>query len=109
MKMDDPLDRLLEEWQARGPSAGMDARMLAAYRQAARPSPWRRMRGALARVPAFAVVIAAAVAIGFRAGEPRRPPIEGYVTRIEASGFQPLPNGAVRVVSREALKHEEVQ
>lgn len=114
MMENDPLDRVLREWQAPEPPATvvsrMDARVLAAFRQMVRPSLWRRFLQARVSVPvpvlAMLLVIAAALLIQFRSGEPRAPlpQIRGYVTRIEAAGFQPLRNGAVRVVRREAVR-----
>ena len=107
MKEDDPLRRLLHECQAPEPPPAMDARMLAAFRQAARPSVGRRFGRRLAMMPALipaaAALIAAALALGFYWGRPPAPPVRGYVTRIDASGFQPLRNGAVRVVRREEV------
>lgn len=95
---DDPLDGMLGEWRAPEPPAAMDERMLAAFRsRSARKWHW-------APAPAAALVIAAALLIGFRWGQPRTPPIHGYVTRIDAQGFQPLPNGAARVARREEVR-----
>lgn len=110
MREDDPLGRVLGEWQAPELPAAMDARMLAGFREVTRPSPWRRFRQIVALVPApvpaAALVIAVAVVIGFRWGQPQapRPRIQGYVTRIDAKGFQPLPNGAVRVVRLQEMQ-----
>lgn len=108
----DPLDRVLQEWQALEPPAALEARLLAAYRAAARPSPWRRFLDARVSVPApvlaMLLVIIAALLLQFRWGAPL-PQIPGYVTRIEATGFQPLRDGAVRVVRRDTLRREAVR
>jgi len=111
MKENDPLDPLLREWQAPESSPGLDARVGAAYRAMHRPSPWRRlwtMRVAIP-VPVFAalLLLAAVLWIQFRRGPtPPAPPSTGtaspedggYLSRLETTGFQPLPNGAARVV-----------
>ena len=114
MMENDPLDRVLREWQAPEPPPAavsrMDARVLAAFRQTARPTPWRRFLQARVSVPvpvlAMALVIVAALVIQFRWGVPPAPlpQIQGYVTRIEAAGFLPLRDGAARVVRREAVR-----
>ena len=115
MMENDPLDPVLHEWQAPEPPAAMDARALAAFRTAHHPSPWNRFLRARVSVPvpvlAALMLIVAALLLQFRWGEPRPPlpQIPGYVTRIEASGFQPLREGAVRVVPRDTLRRQEVR
>lgn len=111
----DPLSPILREWEAPDPPAAMDARMVAAYRASYAPSPWRRFWGARISipVPAMAALLLIAVAcwIVFRPAPPSRaevlrtdtrvvtwPEGRGCVTRLDASGFQPLPDGAARLV-----------
>jgi hypothetical protein len=117
MREDDPLDRVLREWQAPEPPPAavsrMDARVLAAFRQTARPALWRRFLQARISVPvpvlAMLLVIVAALVIQFQWGRTPPPQIEGYVTRIEATGFQPLRDGAARVVRRAEVRRAEVR
>jgi len=114
MMENDPLDGVLREWQAPEPPAALDARMLAAYRHTVRPSLWQRFLSARVSIPvpvlATLVLVAAALFLQFRLGQPRTPlpRIRGYVTRIESAGFQPLPNGDARVVSRDEVPRDAV-
>ena len=117
MNETDPLQPVLREWQAPEPPRGMDARLLAAYRAQYLPSRWRSFWSARVSVPvpvlAAALVIVAAIALLVRPAP--RPVLhmdstavaqEGerrYETRLDATGFQPLPNGAVRVVKVEGV------
>jgi len=111
----DPLSGLLREWKAPEPPAAMDARVLAAYREQYAASPWRRFWGAriTVPVPAFAalLLVLAAIWMEFRPVPSAQPGVlrtdtrvvsmpegRGCVTRLDASGFQPLPDGAARVV-----------
>jgi hypothetical protein len=100
------LDALLrEEWKSPEPTAELDQRVTAAYRSAERRSAWRGFWTLRVSVPAPALLIAAvaivAVAIWLR---PKAAPVaspaepSGVVTQLNASGFQPLPNGEARVV-----------
>lgn len=108
MNEHDPLSSVLREWEAPEPSAAMDARVRAAYRAGYRPSPWRRFWSARVSVPvpvlAALLVIVTAFWLQFGSQPPLvqpatvAPPVEGYMTRIEASGFEPLPDGATRVI-----------
>lgn len=110
MMEEDPLVRVLKAWQAPEPPEAMDARVLAAFRRTTRPSPWRRFLEARVSVPvpvlAMLLVIAVALLIQFHWGEPRapEPQFQGYVTRIEAAGFEPLRDGAARVVRKDVRK-----
>ena len=116
----DPLQPVLREWTAPEPPAGMDARIRSAYRAQYRPSPWRSFWSARVSVPipvlAALMLMAAAVSLMFRAATPvPRPALhisssavdqEGdrsLETRLDATGFQPLPNGAARVVKMEGV------
>jgi hypothetical protein len=106
----DPLSGVLREWAAPEPSTIMDARIRAAHRELYQRSWWRRMWSAEVRMPAPAfaalllLLIGAVVWVGVRpgAGAPRPTAVSpldaGYQTRIESAGFQPLPDGAVRVI-----------
>lgn len=112
MKEQDPLSSALREWEAPEPSAAMDARVRAAYRAGQRPSPWRRFWTARVSVPvpvlAALLVIVAAFWLQSGSNPPvaqtGAPPFEGYMTRIEASGFVPLANGATRVIRAGGVK-----
>ena len=83
----------------------MDARTRAVYRTSYRPWSWRVLWKTRISVPvpalAAMVLLALAWLLQFRsvpapiASRAER----GYVTRLDATGFQPLPNGAARVVS----------
>lgn len=110
MKENDPLHSVLREWAAPEPPAGLDARVGAAYRAAYRPSLWRRVWSVRVTIPvpvlAALLLVAAALWLQFRSGPPERPtvaspqppPEGGYLSRLETTGFQPLPDGAVRVI-----------
>jgi len=114
MKENDPLNdslkHVLGEWKAPEPPAGMDIRMKAAFRAAYPRSPWRAFWMTRISVPAPALAVAAillfALFLQFRSNPAPVPPQvdRGYVTRLEATGFQPLPNGAARVVSVEGVR-----
>jgi hypothetical protein len=112
----DPLRSILHQWEAPEPTLGMDARVLAAYRSAQRRSLWRRIWTARVTIPApvlaaLLIVVLGALAIQIRSSwlAPRQPVGSGpelvlvprgggYVTRLDATGFQPLPNGTARIV-----------
>ena len=110
MMEDDSLKNVLREWQAPEPPAAMDARVRAAYRAGYRPSPWKLFWMTRISVPAPALAVLAilvlAMFLQFRSGPaPVAPRVDrGYVTRMEATGFQPLPNGAARVVAVEGVR-----
>lgn len=112
MNEDDRLSSLLREWHAPEPSSAMDARVRAAYRGVHRPTRWRRFWSAQVSIPVplLAVLLLIVAAIGFQlrfrsptaqpvaAPATAVPPRSGYVTRIETAGFQPLRDGATRVI-----------
>jgi hypothetical protein len=110
MMENDSLKNLLREWQAPEPPADLDARMRAAYRAEYRPSPWKVFWMTRISVPAPALAVLAilvfALFLQFRSGPaPVAPRADrGYVTRMEATGFQPLPDGAARVVAVEGVR-----
>jgi hypothetical protein len=109
MMENDPLHNVLREWKAPEPGPALDSRMLAAYRGQYRQSPWRLFWTTRVSLPAPAVLAALlllfVLMLQFRSGPaPVAPHTDrGYVTRLEATGFQPLPNGAARVVSVEGV------
>ena len=97
----DPLRAVLREWQAPDPPEAMDARVRAGFRAFAAPSPWKRFWTARVSVPvpvlaAVVLLLAVAWAVEFRPA-PRAEHAPGVVTMLEATGFQPLPDGIARV------------
>ena len=109
MREPDSLDALLREWKSPEPTAELDQRVTSAYRSAVRPprfSPrgWRQFWTMRVSVPAPALLAAALaiVALFFwlrpSAAPAASPETSGVVTRLNASGFQPLPNGEARVI-----------
>jgi hypothetical protein len=112
MREPDSLDALLrEEWKSPEPTALMDQRVISAWRSAVRASAWLRFWRLRFSVPApvlvaamlavFALFLWSRTAPEWLRGGPAIPvPIEtpGAVTRLNATGFQPLPNGDARVI-----------
>jgi hypothetical protein len=103
-------DLLRQEWKAPEPTADLDGQVISAYRSAVRPkSSWRAFWSMRVSVPA-PVLLAAAVAIAalvvwLRPGAAPAPAEPaGVVTQLNASGFQPLPNGEARVVPAVEIK-----
>lgn len=104
----DPLDALLAEWKSTEPATDFDRRVMEAYR-ARFPKPsdrlagWRRLWNMRVSVP-VPILIAAMTLLGlffwYRSSSQSAatPPATGVVTRLNATGFQPLPNGEARVV-----------
>jgi hypothetical protein len=97
MSENDPLRAVLREWKAPEPSAGLDERVRAGFRVSRSPSPWARFLSARVSLPvpvlaAVVLLIAVAWIVESRPSPPslRQP---GLVTRLEATGFQPVPNG----------------
>jgi hypothetical protein len=105
MKEPEPLDTLLREWKAPEPAPELDRRVTSAFRSEARPPDrWRRFWRLRISVP-VPVLLAAALAVFAlffwlrpAAAPAASPETSGVVTRLNASGFQPLPNGEARVV-----------
>jgi hypothetical protein len=101
----DPLDSVLREWQAPEPSTGLDREVLAAYRSAVpRAAPfWQHFWTRRISVPVPALVAAAMAILGLfiwlrPLARPSSPGPSGVVTQLNATGFQPLPNGDARVI-----------
>ncbi len=108
MNEKDPLRSLLHEWEAPAPPASLDTRVRAAYRGWRRSTFWRRLWAFRVSVPApvlaaAVLLIAAGLWIERRPVPPQRsapvaPAAIGYLTRLETAGFQPLPDGEVRII-----------
>jgi hypothetical protein len=107
MNEKDPLRALLQEWEAPEPSAALDVRVRAAYRAGRRPTLWERLWSFRVSIPvpvlAAAVMILLGLWIDRRPVPPPRPaPVPpgagAYMTRLEAAGFQPLPDGEIRII-----------
>ena len=104
----DPLRALLREWKSPEPEAKLDEKVVDAYRatvrnEQRRPTAWRRFWSAKISIPAPLLLAAMAVAALFfwfySTSAPRTPPdTAGVVTRLNATGFEPLPNGEARIV-----------
>lgn len=111
MRERDSLDALLHEWKSPEPTAELDQRVTSAYRSAVgSPRFWQQFWRMRVSVPAPALVAGAlAILILFiwlrPSAAPAAPPkASGVVTRLNASGFQPLPNGEARVVPAMEIK-----
>ena len=102
MSENDPLRAVLREWRAPEPSGALDERVRSGFRAARGPSVWARFLTARVSLPVpvlavAMVLIAMAWLVEFRPTPPapRRQP--GVVTRLEATGFQPVPDGVALV------------
>ena len=117
----DPLTTLLREWEAPEPHPSLDARVRAACRAACAPAAvpplWLRIWHMRVTIPvpvlAVALLIVAALWLQFRprATAPAAPTVRpapvaspGYMTRIENTGFQPLRDGATRIIRAKEVK-----
>jgi hypothetical protein len=104
MKESDSLDTLLREWKSPEPAPELDRRVTSAYRSALRRPAWMGFWKMRISVPAPVLLLAAlamfALFFWLRPAVAPATPSEapGAVTRLNASGFQPLPNGEARVV-----------
>lgn len=108
MDEQDRLCSLLHEWEAPQPPAVLEARVREAYRAWRRPTFWERLWSFRVSVPvpvlAAAVLLVAAGLWLARRPVPPQPPAPvvpaavGYMTRLETTGFQPLPDGEIRVI-----------
>ena len=105
MNEHDPLRAVLQEWKAPDPSAALDESVRAGFRAARPRSAWAQFWSARVSVPLPAlaclvvVVIAGAAVwlIAFRISPPAPEQQPGVVTRLEATGFVPAPDGAALV------------
>src|SRR5437879_4513886 len=99
MREPDSLDVLLREWKSPEPTAELDQRVTSAYRSAVRPPGfppriWRQFWTMRVSVPAPALAAATLVIFTLflwlrQAAVPAvSPDTSGFVTRLNASGFQ---------------------
>ncbi|SPE42355.1 hypothetical protein SBA3_520036 [Candidatus Sulfopaludibacter sp. SbA3] len=107
---EDDLRPLLREWEAPEPASAMDTRIRVAWRASVTPTPrglgyWFTARVSVP-VPILAALVLAILAllIELRPVPPVVRPQPGYVTRLGAAGFQPLPDGAARAVPMSEVK-----
>jgi hypothetical protein len=114
MKEPDSLDALLREWKSPDPTAELDQRVIVGYRTHVRPSrSWRQFWTMRVSIPAPALLAAALAILALffwlrpsapTASTPATEP-PSAVTQLNASGFQPLPNGEAKVIpAREIQK-----
>lgn len=119
LKERDELDRALDRWQAPQPGRALDERISAAYRARVVQRPfWSRLFAARIAVPVPAIAAAmVCVLLAFWLFRPaptaparqnvRRvnsvlvqlPGSPGYITTLDTSGYEPVRDGAIRVVS----------
>jgi hypothetical protein len=105
MSENDPLRAVLQEWKVPEPSATLDESVRAGFRAARPPSAWAQFWSARVSVPlpaltgaaAMVLVAAAAWLIAFRPSPPAPVQRPGVVTRLEATGFLPVPDGSALV------------
>ncbi len=108
MREPDSLDSLLREWKAPEPAAELEQDVMTAYRSAVRQPRlssrfWQRFWTMRVSVPAPALVAAMLVIFVLflwlrPSASPALPGNSDMVTQLNASGFQPLPNGEARVI-----------
>lgn len=109
MREADPLEALVREWESPEPTPELDRRVISAYRSAIGPphsssGGWRKFWNMRVSVPApalAALVLAIAIVLFWvkpSMGRAVAPSAPGAVTRLNVSGFQPLPNGEARVI-----------
>ena len=107
MKESDPLKSILHEWEAPAPPSSLDTTVRARYRSLHPPSVWRRMWTARVTVP-VPVIAGLLLIIGLwmqfwprlatAPAGPEPPTSPAYITRIDSVGFQPLPDGEIRII-----------
>src|SRR5258708_31468080 len=109
MKQPNRGDACLGEWKSAEPRGELDRGVPSAYRPVVRPPRfflrvWRQFWTMRVSLPAPALVVAAlAIFTLFFWLRPPAAPVaspvtSGVVTRLNASGFRPLPDGEARVV-----------
>jgi hypothetical protein len=108
MNETDPLRSLLREWEPPAPPPALGERIRAAYQAWRRPTYWERLWSFRVSIPApvlalAMLLIAAGVWLERRPAPPQQatpaaPAAGGYLTRLETAGFQPLPDGEIRVI-----------
>lgn len=84
---DENLRRLLKRWETPAPSATLDERVWASFRQSKPASRWKWY-------PIAAALLLGAGIAGYWTTGPQA----GIQTRMDAEGFRPIPNGAITVV-----------
>jgi hypothetical protein len=102
MSENDPLRAVLREWKTPEPSPALDERVRAGFRAARAPSVWARFLRARISVPvpvlaAAMLLVAVAWLVEFRPTPSAPPRQRGVVTRLEATGFLPVPDGVTLV------------
>ncbi len=101
---DDELQALLRaEWNPPEPPIAMDRRIISAYKSVRHPSAWARFWMVRISMPAPVLIAVIVAIVGLfvwvRPGTtPATAPLPALTTRVNAIGFQPLPDGEVRVV-----------
>jgi hypothetical protein len=105
MMDDEQLRSVLREWNAPEPDAAMDQRIHSAWRES-HPGTWKRIWSARISVPVpiLAALLLIAMVLWFKLGPSRSATVApaetgGYVTQLNATGFQPAPNGEARIVT----------
>jgi len=105
MSENDPLRAVLQEWKAPEPSAALDDGVRAGFRAMQPPSACARFWSMRVSVPlpalaaaALMLLVAAAWLVAFRPSRSVAPArLPGVVTRLEATGFQAVPDGPALV------------
>src|SRR5262249_58917008 len=106
----DPLRSVLREWTVPEPPPEIESRLRREFRARHSRSPWAAFWRLRISIPAPALAVFALVLLAlflqFRTVPAPVSPRAGggYVTRLDATGFQPLPNGAARGVSVGGIK-----
>lgn len=103
----DSLKSLLHEWKAPESTDALDARVYAAYGSRRPGLVWHLWWTRTTKALSLAAVIALPLVVSLRVNTwvnpqqpavPARPAAVGFVTRIEMSGYQPLPDGQIRLI-----------
>jgi hypothetical protein len=98
MDRDDELQRLLHKWEAPPPSARLDERVANSFRNQAgrRAARWLPL--------AAGILLAAGAAMHWHSPGPIHPATNTLETTTDATGYQPIPDGAITVVKTEERK-----